>query len=138
MAKGLRLDVYRCASGGDFTNGGITAHAARVTVTGVIRPGGPGWTSGHQEPEPLPKDMQVFEPTEIAPEVTLVIRAHGRGTWLHLEPVGSCPAGNVGWMMGGNYAGTSDSRWGALTDGTDLVAIHDRTETQAQYDYLSV
>jgi hypothetical protein len=41
-------------------------------------------------------------------------------------------------MMGGNYAGSSDSRWTELTKGHDLVAVHDRNETQAQYDYLSV
>jgi hypothetical protein len=132
MAKGLRLEVYRRAAGGaDCTNGGITAHAPYVTVTGTRFAGQATviWS-------PVPDDMQVSEPRPEAPEVILVIRNGGR--WLHLEPAEGRAEDSVGLMMGGNYAGSSDSRWTELTKGHDLVAVHDRNETQAQYDYLSV
>lgn len=129
-ARGLMLDVYRNASGGNFTNGGITEHAAHVIVTGI--------RFGRTEIKVLPLGSQMFEPSEIAPEVVLVVRTHARGTWLHLEPVAPCPEGHVGYMAGGNYAGTPDSRWAKLTGGTELVSVHDRTETTAQYAALSI
>lgn len=133
MHKGLVLDVYRNASGGDFTNGGISAHAGRVTVTGVRFMG-----RAMVSLSSLPEDAQVSAPKPEAPEVVLVVRTHAHGRWLHLEPAEGAPEGTVGLMMGGNFAGSSDSRWAELTGGIDLVAIHDRSETPEQYAALSI
>ena len=132
VRKGMWLEVYRSATGADCTNGGISSRVTRVTVTGVLFMGRAtrGWSE-------LPAEMQVFEPKPEAPEVVLVVRTHAHGRWLHLEPAEGAPAGTVGLMMGGNFAGSSDSRWAELTGGVDLVAIHDRSETPAQYDALS-
>jgi hypothetical protein len=123
--KGLRLHVYRASSMGDCTNGGITAAADYVTVTGVR------YTSSHRRGgvvDALPRDMQVFPPSDGAPEVTLVIRENGRVNWLHLEPAAPCPAGRAGYMDGGNYAATTGSRWSSLTGDGRPVAVHDRSE----------
>lgn len=118
--KGLLLTVYRPAGWPDATNGGITATAAKVTVTGI--------RLGDHEVQPLPRDMQVFAPTGDAPEVTLTVRTFGRSTWRHLEPVTPSPAGRTGYMDGGNYAATTDSRWTELTGDGHPVSVHDRTE----------
>ena len=122
--KGLILSVYRNAELGDCTNGGITATANSVTVTGIRRG---GRTRKPGPVELLPRTMRVFTPSERAPEVTLVIRENGSGGhWLSLEPAGADES--CWWMAGGNYAGTTDSRWGELAEGTDLVSVHDRSE----------
>lgn len=54
----------------------------------------------------------------------------------HVEP---CVEPNgAGWMMGGNYAATSDSRFSALVDGQyGAIAIHDRQESWENYELLS-
>ena len=138
--KGLILSVYRNAElPGDHTNGGITATANAVTVTGVRRG---TRTRKPAAVEPLPRNMRVFKPTERAPEVTLVIRDNGTGGhWLSLEPAADGPGGSVWWMAGGNYAGACDSRWAELTGegpgGGRPVSVHDRTETTAEYAALS-
>jgi hypothetical protein len=131
MAKGLMLDVYRRAAGGaDCTNGGITAHAAHVVVTGI--------RLNRNPVRSLDLGSQAYSPSEIAPEVILVVRTHARGIWLHLEPAEGRAEGSVGLMAGGNYAGCNDSRWAELTGGIDLVSVHDRNETPAQYAALSI
>jgi hypothetical protein len=119
--KGLRLTVYRAAGQPDCTLGGVTSMAGNVTIT-MIREIGPGLKATEYA---VPEESQVFTPAPDAPEVVLVIRNRpGRDPWVHLQP-----AENPGWhyMHGGNYAGTSDSRWGKIS-GADLVAVHDRHE----------
>ena len=51
----------------------------------------------------------------------------------YIEPFAKTDDGCVGWMYGGCIADTSDSRF----QGRHPVKIHDRQETQAQYDLLS-
>ena len=43
----------------------------------------------------------------------------------------------IGGMAGGNYLESSDSRFSEITGISYPVAIHDRYETQEQYDLLS-
>jgi hypothetical protein len=132
--KGMLLSVYRNAELGDCTNGGITSRCGKVVVTTVRE----GWIRGEGESRPLPPDMQVFTPTEQAPEVELVIRDNGCVRWLNLEPAADGPADQTPYMAGGNYAGTTDSRWNKLVGSHgSLVSVHDRTETWDQYDALS-
>ena len=53
-----------------------------------------------------------------------------------IEPVNR-PKG-AGWMMGGNYGATSDSRfWDMVGHAHGAVAIHDRQETREQYEMFS-
>jgi hypothetical protein len=116
--KGLRLTVYRAAGRPDCTLGGITSAAGTVTVT-TIRETGAGRDTADR---PVPGDCQVCASEPGAPEAVLVIRHRpGGARWVHLQPAAKH------YMHGGNYAGTSDSRWEPLS-GTDLVAVHDRHE----------
>lgn len=134
--KGLRLHIYRAAKnkGFDGTNGGISAGADAVTLVGFRHRHHDG------EVQPLPQVSQVFEPTAEEPAVILVPSALPNQYGPHLEPL-EAPgdARIIGPMFGGNYAGSSDSRWSALGElfghgRLDLVAVHDRFETQRQYD----
>lgn len=133
--KGLRLSIYRAADlGADCTNGGISGKANTVTVVGRLVNG---------EIVPLPKG--VFEPTDEAPAVVLVpSRAPSYDPTPHLIPLefaDGLPAGHVGPMFGGNYAGSCDSRWSDLGKfygvRLDVVAVHDRIESYGDYLALS-
>jgi hypothetical protein len=139
--QGMLLFVYRNAATGDSTNGGVTGGSTRIVVTGIRYDYGFDSKSGLKyDPKMtvvLPKDMQVFTPSADKPEFTLVIRDNGVIRWLHLEPAAAAPAGQTPYMSGGNFAGTSDSRWQRLTD-TELVSVHDRSDTWALHNQLSV
>lgn len=82
---------------------------------------------------------EIFEATPTRPAFKLT--SHMRGV-VTLVPV-DAPKGMIGPMMGGNFANTSDSRVGRAVEKLlgqsfyGAIAIHDRFETQAQYDTLS-
>lgn len=114
---GLPLDIYRNAYG-DCTNGGASAKVKTITIVNIDGP---------------------FEAGPESPAFRL--ESHVRGC-LRLVPV-DAPKGMIGPMMGGNYAATSDGRFGAacakLLGHTfyGAVPIHDRYETREEYDVLS-
>jgi hypothetical protein len=109
--KGMLMNVYRSVSYGDCTNGGVTSKADTVLLVG----------------EGVP---HVFEESDRHPK--LVLKYHCGG-WI-AQP--NLPAPGVGWMMGGNFIHTSDSRMSELGIRYP-IPVHDRTESQAQYDMLS-
>ncbi|ONI83484.1 hypothetical protein ALI22I_33865 [Saccharothrix sp. ALI-22-I] len=127
--KGLRLDFYRLARGGDYTLGGISARHDECVLIGTVSylniyaPGVKPTVS------PLDKGSQVSAPSEDRPAVYLVIGRHGpndryiipadQETW---QPDGRW------WMHGGNFADSSDSRFDALLPGGFAVRVHDRHE----------
>jgi len=115
--KALPIYVYRSCFG-DCTNGGISSCYDRllcVCDNGFI-------------------DVDADNPPENL--VRIVKRSlFGRDVF-HVEPVAA--ADGVGWMAGGNYAASSDSRFSDMIGGMyGAVAIHDRTESQELYDLLS-
>lgn len=133
--KGLILSVYRPASGADCTNGGVSGQYTDLIVVGYQK-------LGSKEIRPLPDDCRVFTPEHQDQAVVLVESKYG----LRLVPLGIVDGGPppncVGPMMGGNYGGSSDSRWarlGKLFDAgrLDAVPIHDRVESHSQYKVLS-
>jgi hypothetical protein len=65
--------------------------------------------------------------------VKVVTRNLFGSEYKHIEPYKK--ATKVGYMMGGNYASTSDSRFSKISKYP--LAIHDRQETQSEYDSLS-
>ena len=52
------------------------------------------------------------------------------GEYLHVEPVDQQPEGRTSYMFGGCYVGSSDGRFPSRYP----LALHDRTETWAQYE----
>lgn len=122
----MTLNVFRAADFPDCTNGGASGRFDRIDV--ICDDG-------------FSKEVDLDD----APEnlFRLEVGSIGMGKTAHLVPVRQ-PKGLVGPMMGGNYATTSDSRWGryvASRLGPEFrfmtcLPIHDRFETQEMYDAL--
>lgn len=131
---GLILSVLRPAESGDCTNGGITAQANRVTLVGTAE--------ATDVVFPIADSSRCVEPNKTRPAVALEIRKRFLGT----GKVGSLVP--VQWdaeveryvrahswsMAGGNYASTSDSRFGDLVETVlgfraPALAVHDRIES---------
>lgn len=104
--KGMILSVLRAAHGKDCSNGGISSQAIEVTLVG---PGVP----------------EIFEQSPERPTVVLLVQQSG---YKYLAPAGTVDPGHVGWMSGGNYAWTYDSRLRELFEYP--LPIHDRQEAR--------
>lgn len=111
---GLIVNVYR-DSLGDCTLNGVSSKAETLCVINVDGP---------------------FEPTPDTPAVKLVRKDFGFGSSIRLVPVDANGDPLEGVMLGGNHAGTSDSRFAralsALMGGDNFglraVPIFDRIE----------
>jgi hypothetical protein len=127
---GLRAEIYTSRLG-SCSNGGISERHQTVTVVNAEGP---------------------FSPTDDAPPV-LLVKGNLPGT-VKIVPASmdtpgeyqpAEPLGMLGPMAGGCYVDTSDSRFGeaisriigGMPAAHGPVALHDRFETQAQYDALS-
>lgn len=109
---GLILNVYRHPDG-DFTRGGVSGQFRELTLVNADGP---------------------FDPT---PDRPAVVMKHGNVPWsVHIVPIEATKNAKH-YMFGGNYAVTSDSRFGELVEkilgrqfrhAVGAVAIHDRTE----------
>ncbi len=106
--KGLMVSILKDNSITDCTNGGVSSKLDRILLIG----------------EGVP---EVFEATKDRPILKLIKRnLYGR-EYIHAEPI-ERPTG-MGWMMGGNFIWSSDSRFPNLYP----IAIHDREESRKQY-----
>jgi hypothetical protein len=133
----VTLDVMRRFGSTDCTNGGISSHFNTLLL--------------------FPAETQIAEidPRQRPCAVRINVRIIG-GPVYSIEPVDRRHQLAVGPMMGGNYAATSDSRFASearrvavaelIKNGWPdprpdrfygAMAVHDRFETQAQYDALS-
>ncbi len=111
--KGLLVFVYRGVSFGDCTAGGMSSRVDKFVLINDEQ-----------------KDAEVFEPDGDAPALVLVRRWAGTSReYLHAEPLDK-PDDKLGPMMGGNFIYSSDSRFPSSYP----IPIHDRFETQEQYD----
>ncbi len=75
-----------------------------------------------------------LESKSTIPELKLVRRNLAGREYVHAEPLEPVKEGNVGYMFGGNFIHTSDSRF----PNDYPIPIHDRQETQEDYNHLSV
>ena len=132
--RGLRVELLHGKYSSDRSP---FAGLDTVTVVGIIDHVYPA-DLADRTPQPLPRDSQVFPPTADAPAAVLVYRNMGRERLVHLEPLVQMPNDQrTPWMAGGSYAGTTDSRWEALVGFYGAVAVHDHSETWAQYNAVS-
>ena len=111
--KGIMVNVLR--SQHDSTNNGVTSRFNRfILVDGEVT--GP------------------FEPDRKTPALKLVRRTIYGKPYVHAEPLDPVPAGHVGYMFGGNFIYTSDSRF----PNRYPIPVHDRMDTKDQYRQLSI
>ncbi len=115
--KGIGVSIYRTNAFGDATNGGISSKVNSATLIGEGMP-------------------ELFEPDTKSPGLRIVKRMFGSRPYYHCEPLEGRDPKNVGWMFGGNFVYTSDSRYNRLTNYP--MPIHDRQESQSSYDALTV
>ena len=117
--KALPITVYRDSeSRGDCTNGGISSKYSRLLL---ICEDGYVDVDENNPPENL---------------VKMVTRhLFGNEEYKHIEPYAAVDSDKVGWMSGGNIAYSCDSRFRRMSEYP--LSIHDRQETQEQYDILS-
>lgn len=113
--KKLNVYIYRDCSG-DCTNGGVSANAKSLTL--VIYENGE-------------------TPNQADGDLMLVKRVLWGEQADYLRPISETDEGCVGWMMGGNFGYTCDSRFHEWTGNANPLPIHDRQETQALYNMLS-
>ncbi len=143
---GLLLDVYRAHRLGDCTNGGISAAADALLLVGVLderRARTGRITSLPSGCTPHGVRSHVRGRGQISPVVAVRIRRYAfvEGSYAALVGVGwnadrrryELTESGRGVMFGGNYAGTSDSRLGELSERylghrSMILPIHDRTE----------
>ena len=104
---GMVVSVFKENRLGDCTNHGISSVAQQLTVIGDGIP-------------------QMYEPSEDAPGVKIVKRQLFGREYVHCEPLDS-PTGR-GWMMGGNFIYSCDSRFREINEYP--IPVHDRQEFQ--------
>lgn len=111
--KALPIKVYR-NNNGDCSNGGIT--------------------SRHDELLLICDDGFIPIDEENPPErlVQIVTRVLFGREYKHIEPYAPIKSGCVGYMSGGSFGYSCDSRFTRISDYP--LSIHDRQETQEQYD----
>jgi hypothetical protein len=122
--KGLTVDVLRSGKlltpgtmkVDNFTNGGVTSRVNECVLVD-------------------PAIDEIFDATADRPALKIVRRNIGGRLYVHAEPIAPCPSNMIGYMFGGNFVTSSDSRINAICPYP--IPVHDRVETQAQYDHLS-
>ena len=112
--RALRIEVFK-SHFGDCSNGGITSKYNELLV---ICPDGNVEVDDNNPPENL---------------VKIVEKDYGFMVYKHLEPVKK--SDHIGWMAGGCVGYTSDSRFRRMSEYP--LVIHDRQETQREYDLYS-
>jgi len=111
--KGLGVNVLRGMH--DSTNNGVTSRFNRFILLGSDVSG-------------------VFEPDRKTPALRLVRRTISGKPYLHAEPLAPVPQGMVGYMFGGNFIFTSDSRFPSSYP----IPVHDRMDTEEQFRHMSM
>ena len=129
--RGLSVSVYRDAGSSDCTNGGVTSRMSSLILFGE-------GIDGHWSPDGA-----------AVPKILLLKRDKVHlGGYLYavpgvVDPVSGNvipappPDGHVGWMMGGNFVGTSDSRFSVGVTSLGAIPVHDRSESYELYRALS-
>jgi len=115
--KGLTANIHVAKGFPDCSNGGISAYAKVVTILTDI------------------PECQLSESDGLtAPPV---ITERGPLGNLHVRPLLDPPKGEIGWMFGGTFIHTSDSRFRHISPTGQPIPLHDRSETPEQYERLS-
>lgn len=117
--KGLLCSIFEDKRIGNCSNGGISETHKEVLVV-------------MEE-----KEAQVFDEKPERPTVKIVKRKlFGGEEYIHAEPIEGTKKGHIGFMAGGTFIYSCDSRFSNLVSPYP-VPLHDRQETPEQYDQLS-
>lgn len=112
--RALPLGIYK-SNLGDCSNGGISSRFREILLI---------CDEGH---------IEIDENNPPENLCKLVVKDYGFTVYKHIEPVAK--ANGVGWMAGGTLVYTCDSRFRRMSEYP--LVLHDRTESQKEYDALS-
>lgn len=121
---GIKLSVLRSALG-DCTNGGITAEATNVILID----------------DRIPESKRHYAPSDRSPGVRLTTTARDYHVLVPIDPWIPTGGRTIGPMAGGSYAVGdygSGELWKQLTGGQGALPVHDRFETEAHYNAMSI
>ena len=107
----LPVEVYKCNLG-DCSNGGLSSKVNEVYI-----PCASGFLNVEEDDPKL---------------VRIVTKDLGFSKHTHAEPVAEKPKGTVGYMFGGTFIYSSDSRFRDIAQYP--IPLHDRVEAQAVYN----
>lgn len=114
--KALRILVYKNPLHKNSSNGGITEKYDELLL--VCEEG----------------SIEIDESNPPENLVVYIEREMGGKNCGYIEPYAPCPSGYVGWMSGGSFAGSSDGRFFDMVGIYGAVPVHDRAESQKQYE----
>jgi hypothetical protein len=115
----------------DCTNGGISGSARSLNlIMSDDEKSRPVVRSGSEDIRYFREQAAMCADHNPEKDVFIVKRFIGGRDYFHIEPVAPTKKGNVGYMAGGNLGFTRDGRYGF----DYALSIHDRQETQEQYD----
>lgn len=101
----------------NYTNGGVTSKFDEFVLVG-------------------PEIAEIFPVTDTRPALKIVRRNIGGRVYIHAEPLTPIPDNCVGYMFGGNFVTSSDSRISEINPYP--IPVHDRFETAELHNHLSV
>jgi len=113
--KGLLVGIYQSKMIGGCSNYGLSSKYSKAILTGESVP-------------------EIFSASEDAPLIMLRKKIVFGEEYIYCTPLDPVDLDNVGYMMGGCFVYTSDSRLPSKYP----IPLHDRQETQKQYDILSM
>lgn len=116
--KGLICGIYESKDIGNCSNNGMSAKYKDVLLI-------------FDEEE-----AQIFEESEDRPTVKIMKKYIGGQEYIYAVPINPPKKGMVGYIMGGCFIYTSDSRFRRYVSPYP-VPLHDRTETPEEYEMLS-
>lgn len=117
--KAISVNVMRNDKYGDCTNSGVSSKFNELLVE-------------------CPDGFIDIDMDNIPANFCRVNKRYLFGKYVYsIEPYKRPDKGCVGWMMGGNFAHSSDARFSEMIGGMyGAVAIHDRQETTEEYEML--
>jgi len=121
--KGLSCSIFKNPLFKDCANGGLSERVNNVII--VV-------TDEQAKELSLP-----FEPSESHPAVKLVKRTICGELYVHAEPINPPPKGMVGWCAGGTFIETSDSRYSKIVGHPYPIPLHDRCDTEEDFEALT-
>ena len=110
--KGMIVSVYSNPTYRKCANGGPSEKAEELLLVGDEVPG-------------------IFEAGD-RPIVVLKKKTYLRD-YYYVEPIEPVPEGHNGYMMGGSFVYSSDSRFRSLGNGGYPLPVHDRSEVPSKY-----
>jgi len=120
--KGFIASIFEDKRIGNCSNDGISKWFDEVTIVSTI------------------KEVQIFDidaKSELTrPCIVIKKKVVGGEEYIYAEPLDDPSSSNVGWMMGGSYVHTCDSRF-ARHFSKYPIPLHDQQETPELNDQLS-